>query len=1411
MALPVALLVAAVSPCAADTLIPRSEIMTADEIRSGMRGIGKSVFRGTAVESFGVTVLGVLKRLIRIDSGPPVARDYGIVAGMSGSPVYVNGKLIGALAYAWSFAKEPIAGVTPIAQMVASFRPGSGPARRRGTLRAAEPLLIDGQRIERVAVEPRPAASATHQPKVATLVPVATPVLVSGLDPGAMPLLRNALEPLGLVPLAGAGSMGDIETRIVPGQAIGARLVGGDLDITAIGTVTYVRDDVVLAFGHPLSSLGTTDLPLVAAYVHGVMPSSSLSFKLSSAGQSLGRFTEDRPWCVGGKLGERARLIETSVRVGDRDRGVVRVYGAEVVRSRSLTSTLVSTVVAGAVASIGPPPEGTTRVRFSIEAEGLPRLTRENIYARQDRGGLLSLLLGPAGAAASATQELSEILGVLQNSDFGEAPLERLEVAVEVSKDRRGAHLERVHIPQHRVRAGDEVEVIAHLRAADGSVMMHTETVRVPPNCPPGPVRVGIAGGRSADRMRSRLGIGYPTAQTMAQMLDQMLSRPSNHDLVIQLALPTVGIEARGFAFRDLPPAVVEVLRSAASTRLGTLRDYVEQRTRTEWAIAGDTVLRLTVEGDEKDKAGRPPSPRYQPPRYRRSESNLLDLFSGLDLAAPAASAMTDDTDDDEIDFDVPPPMPSWEEVESVGDREISVPSLSDGSEPGSGARGEAIGRVASVWRLSSQQDFLKGKSEGTTVLGEGGITLAPDPVVLDRVTTRCLWPIAVATDGSILTGSWGDGCLRRTTPDGETTVLLATEDAAIQAIAVGLDGTAYAAAAPSGTIYRVGLGEEPIAFCELDAQSVWSLVVSERGYVWAGTGPEGRLYRISPEGEVSLAFSVADRNITALALGPDGDIYMGTSPLGKIYAVSADGGARSIGEVEKAAVQSIAVDDERNVYVGTSPKARVLRIARDGTVSKLMEAKGKHVLSLLLRPDGLLYATVGPNARVHVIHPDQRSGVVYDPNTTFVAGMAADRSGNIYLTAADTGKIVKLDTVGARTGSYLTPVHDARADARWGTVRWQGHRPDGTGVGMWTRSGATFRPDDTWSPWQPVALDANAVVESPRNRFLQCRVDIETAGTKAPCVEAVEISYLTVNRAPEVQLASPKIGDVWSGRRTVRWSGRDPDGDRLTYRVYWSADRGQTWTSIESEGEDEAAGEEGGDSDSLSVAQEAARDEISEGRAEPRRVAGAVSLAHRLRGVRVSAPVLADEDPYADEESDGVPFELEEGMVDDDAEEETASGEGEIPPAESTVRASKATSRKWDTSNVPDGTYWMKVIGADARSNPADPREGEAISGAFVIDNTPPELIVDRRRQDEEAPPGEITAYETATYITSAEFRVDGGEWLAAVARDGIFDGRYEAIVLDEARLPHGSHAVEVRSRDAGGNQATVTLRYTR
>jgi len=327
----------------------------------------------------------------------------------------------------------------------------------------------------------------------------------------------------------------------------------------------------------------------------------------------------------------------------------------------------------------------------------------------------------------------------------------------------------------------------------------------------------------------------------------------------------------------------------------------------------------------------------------------------------------------------------------------------------------------------------------------------------------------------------------------------------------------------------------------------------------------------------------------------------------------------------------------------------------------------------------------------------------------------------------------------------------------------------------------------------------------------MQCRIDLAASGPAAPRLDVAEFTYLPANRRPEIKLNSPAGDEIWSGAQTVRWSGRDPDRDKLTYEAYWSADRGDTWTRIESTPKTEEESEE--------ELPEAEETEAEGGEAEEKEPSPAPKPATGTPAGKESQPPV-EQPPGASSvaggDLEGEDFEMvpedmsgDEGLPEDMGGLE-AAGEGEELPAKAGP-PSRATSLTWKTTDVPDGVYWLKIVASDQQANPVDPRTAEVVSRSFVVDNTPPEVIVDLRREDNSPPPAAVTVFDRTTYSTSAEFKVDDGDWLAAIPEDGIFDSQYEAIVLDEARLPEGSHEITLRARDAAGNVTSKTLRYLR
>ena len=311
--------------------------MGIDEIRPGMVGVGRTVFDGTRVEEFKANIIGVLENIIgphrnlilaKLEGGP--LAHTGVIAGMSGSPVYIDGKLIGAVSYALgSFSKEPIAGITPIAEMTdaASFggtRPSAArvqvnfPITRESLTAAFRKALNWNRPFADRAGDARfmgaTSVDGLAGAQLGTLLrPIATPLAMSGFEPDVADVIGGAFQDQGFVPTGGgagarSGEM-PYEGPLKPGDAIGVAFVTGDLQLGGTGTVTHLDGDRVYAFGHPMYNLGPTEFPMTRAYVYTVLPSLFSSMKLSSTGEVIGTFTQDRATTIAGRLGAGPQLI----------------------------------------------------------------------------------------------------------------------------------------------------------------------------------------------------------------------------------------------------------------------------------------------------------------------------------------------------------------------------------------------------------------------------------------------------------------------------------------------------------------------------------------------------------------------------------------------------------------------------------------------------------------------------------------------------------------------------------------------------------------------------------------------------------------------------------------------------------------------------------------------------------------------------------------------------------------------------------------------------------------------------------------------------------------------------------------------------------------------------------------------
>jgi len=572
---------------------PPPAIMPLSDIRPGMVGQALTVFQGTKPEPFKVRVVSVMRNflpkqdVILIRAEDPRVEFSGIVAGMSGSPVYIDGKLVGAIAYAWSFAKEPLGGVTPIESML---------AERSRPRRAEKQTYVE--RLRGSSATPDALARGLGLPPLGPLAAMGEPHLlrasvplsVSGFTPRTVAELADELRPTGLVPLqAGGGrrpgppAAGHVE----PGSAIGVELVRGDMSTVATGTVTYVNGADVLAFGHPLFGIGEVYLPLVDAEIHAFLPSLSQSFKMSSPLNEVGTLVQDRPACIVGDLDARTTMIPVDVRVTGP--GVEpRLFHAEVARNRRLTGMLASLVIGNAIADAEPDvTDMVVTVTSKVGVKGYaPLELRDQIFSAE----------GVSGHALASSRGL-RAMGDLMFNPFEPVVLDRMDVDVRVEFRRDVAEIVAVALPSQDVHAGDTVPLRVTLRPYAGAEYLETVPVIIPRALVGQTVKIEVANGAS---VRPDL----PQAESLPVYIDNLRKSYPAMSIVVTLQTPDDGASLRGQLIPGLPASALDTLRSGNQTRRADAY-HIADRTvfPVRQLVSGRQELSLQI---KDDALGRP-------------------------------------------------------------------------------------------------------------------------------------------------------------------------------------------------------------------------------------------------------------------------------------------------------------------------------------------------------------------------------------------------------------------------------------------------------------------------------------------------------------------------------------------------------------------------------------------------------------------------------------------------------------------------------------------------------------------------------------------------------------------------------------------------------------------------------------
>ena len=595
--------------CLATTLVGQNRNFPVDELRPGMVATGRTVFEGDRLDDFKAHILGVLRNVIgpsrnlilaRLEGGPLATT--GVIAGMSGSPVYIDGRLVGAVSYSLGqFSKEPIAGITPIDEMIqAATLPA--PRRQSASVDLPTPLTPDSLRasLRQAFSWVRPFAESPSDVQVlsggtpvsgigALLRPIATPITLAGFAPSVADPVIAGFRDQGFLPvLAGGGGQNGAASPgpLRPGDPIGVALMTGDMELGATGTVTDVIGDRVYAFGHPFYNLGPTAFPMTRAYVHVVLPSLLNSSKIASTGDIIGTVQQDRATTIAGTLGPGPALIPITLNLTS-ERGTRKTFHMSMVRDQlftpllsylSILNTLSSYERENGVASYS--------LRGTAKVKGHQGLAFEDLFSGDQPSN---------GAAASVVAPIN----LLMRNAFEDVEFENLTLDIEASEQARSATLERVWLDGARVRPGTTVDIKVLLRTYRGEEVTRMTPVRIPANAR-GSVTILVADGTRLGQYEARELQVQPTqARGVAQMLNVLNGARKNNRLYVRLLTRDTGALVRGEPLTSLPASVLAVLeadRNGGSFRPIQTALSGDWEISTEQAVTGSRTLTLPIE-----------------------------------------------------------------------------------------------------------------------------------------------------------------------------------------------------------------------------------------------------------------------------------------------------------------------------------------------------------------------------------------------------------------------------------------------------------------------------------------------------------------------------------------------------------------------------------------------------------------------------------------------------------------------------------------------------------------------------------------------------------------------------------------------------------------------------------------------
>jgi hypothetical protein len=580
-----------------------------DDVKPGMVATGHTVWQGDTIEEFQVHIIGVLRNIIgprrdlilaKLEGGP--LAHTGVIAGMSGSPVYIDGKLVGAVSYSLgAFSKEPIAGITPIAEMIDAAtldtpRPPMGtrarlelPVTREGVAAAMRASMSWARPFADRPGDVQVFGNGVSGQVATMLRPIATPLNLGGFSPEVAEMLGTSFRDYGFLPVAGAAAAGQAAAMknmpLRPGSAVGINIVSGDFNMGATGTVTEVIGNKVYAFGHPFFNLGPIAFPMTQAYIHTLLPSMTSSMKISTLGEIIGTVRQDRATTIAGLTGDAPATIPVKIAL-ESDRGFKKQFEFRVVNDQLFTPLFTYASILSTLTSYERETGAATfNVKGTMNVKSHGEIKLEDLFS------------GNSASMNTAGSVMAPLTFLLDN-DFEPIQIEAVDLTIQSTEQPRTATIERVWLDGVRARAGRTVPLKVLMRTYRGEEVVHTVPLDIPANAS-GSLSVMVSDGARLAQWERRE-VRQPTEpRSVPQLMRALNTVRKNNRLYVRLLASDAGAVVRGEPLSSLPPSVLGVLEADRSTgdfiplRNATLGEW---NLPTEHAVVGARVLTINIE-----------------------------------------------------------------------------------------------------------------------------------------------------------------------------------------------------------------------------------------------------------------------------------------------------------------------------------------------------------------------------------------------------------------------------------------------------------------------------------------------------------------------------------------------------------------------------------------------------------------------------------------------------------------------------------------------------------------------------------------------------------------------------------------------------------------------------------------------